>query len=78
MDVFVYFNLHPNHFLGYEHGQPLKKVFSYEAPEEGEPEELADQAFQVFNSPPELAPVAYRDIASVRGGWPAPPRVGSS
>jgi hypothetical protein len=63
VDVIVYFNLHPNHFLGYEHGQPLKKVFGYEAPEPGEPDALADQAFQAFNAPPELVPAAYRDVA---------------
>lgn len=62
MDVFVYFNLHPNHFQGYEHGHPLKKVFSYEAPAEGTPRTLADQAFRAFNAPPELIPEAYQEI----------------
>lgn len=62
MDVFVYFNTHPNHFQGYEHGHPLKKVFNYEAPEEGKPRTLADQAFRAFNAPPELIPVAYQEI----------------
>jgi hypothetical protein len=63
VDVIVYFNLHPNHFLDYEHGQPLKEVFSYMAPEAGEPRELADKAFQAFNAEPELASDAYREIA---------------
>ncbi len=64
VDVFVYFNLHPNHFSDYEHDHSLKKVFSYTAPEEGEPQTLADQAFRAFNAPPELIPETYREIVN--------------
>lgn len=62
MDVIVYFNTHPNHFLGYEHGHPVRQVFRYEAPEPDEPRVLADEAFRAFNAPRELVSQAYRAI----------------
>jgi hypothetical protein len=61
--VDVYFNLHPDHFFGYEHGHPVRKAFTYDAPTTSGLIELADEAFAAFNAPLELLAPAYRKIA---------------
>jgi hypothetical protein len=61
--VTVYFNTHPDHFLGYEHGHPLRRVYSYEAPTSSGLFQLADEAFHAFNAPPELVMPVYCPIA---------------
>lgn len=61
--VIVYFNMHSDHFLGYEHGHPLEKVFSYEAPTTSGLFRLADEAFHAFNAPSELVLPVYRPVA---------------
>jgi hypothetical protein len=63
VDVTIYFNTHPDHFLGYEPGHSLQRVFSYTAPTTSELFRLADEAFHAFNAPPELVLPVYRDIA---------------
>lgn len=63
MEVIVYFNEHPDHFLGYEHGHRLRRVFSYEPPTKSALFRLADEAFQAFNAPPGFVMPAYRHVA---------------
>jgi hypothetical protein len=62
-NVIIYFNLHPEHFFGYECGHPVEKVFSYEAPSTSDLMELADEAFAAFNAPLELLAEPYRVVA---------------
>jgi hypothetical protein len=61
--IIVYFNTHPNHFMGYEHGHPLEKAFNYEAPTTSGLFRLAAKAFQAFNAPLEFVLPAYRPAA---------------
>jgi hypothetical protein len=61
--VIVYFNTHPDHFLGYKHGHPLEEVFSYEPPTLSGTFRLADEAYHAFNAPLELVLPSYRTIA---------------
>lgn len=61
--VTVYFNLHPDRFFGYKHGHSVQKVFSYEAPSEGDLIELAEAAFDAFTLPLRLLDEAYRLVA---------------
>jgi hypothetical protein len=61
--IVVYRIMHLNHFLGYEHGHPLEKLFSYEAPTTSAIFRLPDIAFHTFNSPPELVLLVYRPVA---------------
>jgi hypothetical protein len=63
MHVVVYFNVHPDHFLGYEYGHPLQKAFEYDAPTGSELFRLAEEAFNAFNAPGELVLPDYRAIA---------------
>lgn len=61
--ISVYFNLHEDHFFGYEHGHPVQRVFSYEAPRTSGLMELAEEAFAAFNAPLELLSEPYRGVA---------------
>lgn len=61
--VTVYFNLHTDHFFGYEPGHPVRQVFSYEAPSTSDLMGLADEAFGAFNAPYELLAEPYRVVA---------------
>lgn len=61
--ITVYFNLHPDHFFGYEHGHPVKQAFSYEAPSTSDLIGLADEAYGAFNAPYELLAEPYRVVA---------------
>jgi hypothetical protein len=61
--ISIYFNLHEGHFFGYEHGHPVQKLFSYEAPSTSDLMELAEEAFGAFNAPLELLAEPYRVVA---------------
>jgi hypothetical protein len=64
--VGIYFNSGPDHYLdGYRPEHPVRHVFTYqtEVIHAPQPEQLADDAFHMFNAPPELiTDPAARDV----------------